>query len=96
MHLLVLTCHLLGESVAGGAYRFISDHNLLSFSVAVLTMSTMSLSPSSILEDGPLKPGIYKIQNIHNETFLDIEIRSRDVCCRPATDLEEGRGIVRR
>ncbi|KAF9649746.1 hypothetical protein BDM02DRAFT_3128113 [Thelephora ganbajun] len=48
---------------------------------------------SSILEDGRLKPGIYKIQNIRSETYLDIEVHTREVCCRPAKDLEEGRGF---
>jgi len=51
---------------------------------------------SSILQDGKLKPGIYKIQNIQSETYLDIEVPLREVCCRPAKDLGEGRGFVRR
>jgi len=50
----------------------------------------------SILKDGELKPGIYKIQNIYTETFLDIHVHSREVCCRPAKDLGEGRGLVSR
>ncbi|KAF9649756.1 hypothetical protein BDM02DRAFT_1746445 [Thelephora ganbajun] len=50
-------------------------------------------SPSSILEGGKLKPGIYKIQNIRSETFLDIEVYTREACCRPAKDLGEGRGF---
>ena len=51
---------------------------------------------SSIFEDGKLKPGIYKIQNIYSETFLDIHVHSREMCCRPAKDLGEGRGLVSR
>ena len=54
---------------------------------------TPTNDPISIFE---LKPGIYKIQNIHSETYLDIEVRSREVCCRPARDLGEGRGFVSR
>ena len=50
---------------------------------------------SSILENGKLKPGIYKIQNIQTETYLDIEVHTREVCCRPANCLGEGRGLVR-
>jgi len=50
--------------------------------------------PSSIFEEGNLKPGIYKIQNVFTETFADIEMHSRQVCCRPAKDLAEGRGLV--
>ena len=49
----------------------------------------------SIFEEGKLKPGIYKIQNIYSEAYLDIEVHSREMCCRPAKDLGEGRGLVR-
>jgi len=51
---------------------------------------------SSILENGKLKPGIYKIQNIQSRTYLDVEVHTMEVCCRPAINLEEGRGLVRR
>ena len=51
---------------------------------------------SSIFEDGKLKPGIYKIQNIETENYLDVEVHTRQVCCRPARDLGEGRGLVRK
>ena len=51
---------------------------------------------SSILKDGKLKPGIYKIQNLQSETYVDIEAHSGKVCCRPAKDLGEGRGFVSR
>lgn len=49
---------------------------------------------SSIFEDGKLKPGTYKIQNLFSETYLDIHQHSKQVCCRPAKVLEEGRGLV--
>ena len=49
---------------------------------------------SSIFENGKLKSGIYKIQNIQSETYLDIEVYKREVCCRPAQNLGEGRGFV--
>ena len=52
-------------------------------------------SPFPIFDDGKLKPGIYKIQNIETENYLDIELQTREVCCRPAVNLEEGRGLVR-
>jgi len=48
---------------------------------------------TSIFEGGKLKTGIYKIQNIESGTYLDIEVHTRDACCRPAKDLEEGRGL---
>ena len=49
----------------------------------------------SAFEGGKPKPGTYKIQNIHNDAYLDIEVRSRELCCRAAQDLGEGRGLVR-
>jgi len=57
-----------------------------------MTLNSTSDS-SSIFKDGKLKPGIYKIQNIQSETYLDIRVHSREVCCRPANDLGEGRGF---
>ena len=50
----------------------------------------------SIFEGGKPKPGIYKIQNIHNDAYLDIELGSGEARCRPGQDLGEGRGLVRR
>jgi len=50
---------------------------------------------SRIFEAGKLKPGIYKIQNLYTETYLDVLQHSKEVCCRPARDLEDGRGLVR-
>ena len=52
-------------------------------------------NPSPIFENGKLKPGIYKIQNIYAETYLDIEVHSRELRCRSANDLREGMGLVR-
>ena len=64
--------------------------------VLVLTMTLNSpTDSSSIFEDGKLKPGIYKIQNLYSRTYLDIHEHSRQMCCRPAQDLEEGNGLVR-
>ena len=59
-------------------------------------MTPESSSDSSIFEDGKLKPGIYKIQNIYSKKYLDIEVHSREVRCCYAKDLEEGEGLVRR
>ena len=86
-------------------WRLVHDHRYQTASwparvlyivvIALLTMTMNSTSgSSSIFKDGKLKPGIYKIQNILSETYLDIEVHSREVCCRPAKDLGEGRGIV--
>ena len=49
---------------------------------------------SSILENGKRKPGVYKIQNIQSRTYLDVEVHTMEVCCRPAINLEEGRRFV--
>ena len=49
---------------------------------------------SSIFKDGKLKSGVYKIQNIQTGTYVDVDIGLREVCCRPAKDLEEGRGLI--
>ena len=64
----------------------------------VLTMSSTSTSnPSSIFEDGKLKPGIYKIQNLHTDAYVDIhEHLAREMHLHPAQDLREGKGLVRR
>ena len=66
--------------------------------VASLALTTMTLiltnESSSVFQDGKLKSGIYKIWNIYTETYLDIEVHSRNVCCRPAQNLE-GNGLVR-
>jgi len=55
---------------------------------------TSTSDPSSIFNDGKLKPGIYKIQNLYFETYLDIHRHSKELCCRPVKDLEDGRGLV--
>ena len=56
----------------------------------VLTSTDDSVS---ILKDGKLKPGVYKIQNIVGQTYVDIREHSRELCGRPATVLE-GKGLV--
>ena len=50
--------------------------------------------PFNIFEDGRLRLGIYKIQNLYSRTYLDIHEHSREVCCRPAQNLEDGAGLV--
>ena len=49
----------------------------------------------SVFKDGKPKPGIYKIQNLYSQTYLDIHEHSKELCCRPAQNLEEGKGLVR-
>jgi len=56
----------------------------------------MTSDSSSIFNGGQLKPGIYKIQNIKTETYLDSEVDTKEVCCRPAKDIGEGKGLVSR
>jgi len=55
---------------------------------------TSTAASLSILEDGELKPGIYKIQNISSKTFLDYEVHTRELCCRLVNELEEDKGLV--
>ena len=54
---------------------------------------TSTNDPASIFKDGKLKPGVYKIQNIVGQTYVDIREHSRELCGRPATVLE-GKGLV--
>lgn len=56
----------------------------------------MAYTPSalSIFQDGKLKPGVYKIQNIKAKTYVDIKDHVRELYCRPSTALERGRGEV--
>jgi len=58
---------------------------------------TMALTstddPTSIFKDDKLKPGVYKIQNIVGQTYVDIREHVRELCCRPAAVLE-GNGLV--
>ena len=60
----------------------------------MMTMNSTTSDSLSIFEDGKLNPGIYKIQNLYGQTYMDIHEHSREVCCRPATVLAEGRGLV--
>jgi len=60
-----------------------------------MTLKSASDS-SSILKDGKLNPGIYKIQSINTETYVDVDVLKREVCCRSGKDLGEGRGLVSR
>ena len=48
----------------------------------------------SIFEGGKLKPGIYKIQNIVGQTYVDIREHNKELCCRPDYVLG-GKGQVR-
>ena len=88
MSLIRIPAAALGKSVASARCHL---------AVLALTMTSISTSnSSSIFQDGKLKPGIYKIQNLHNDAFLDIhEHPARELHLRPAQDLREGRGLVR-
>ena len=55
-----------------------------------LNLKTESIS---IFQDGKLKPGIYKIQNIVGQTYVDTREHTRELCGRPAAALE-GKGLV--
>ena len=92
--------HPLGESVADACRRRVYNNTATRSCPprcrACLTMSADSPNDSfSIFNNGKLKPGVYKIQNLYSQTYVDIHEHSRDLCCRPATTLGEGRGLVR-
>jgi len=61
----------------------------------VLTMTSNYTGDSHSIFKYELKPGIYKIQNLFSQTYMDIHEHTREVCCRPATALAEGNGLVR-
>lgn len=48
----------------------------------------------TIFEDGKLKPGLYKIQNLASKTYLDIHEHSMELYCRPTAALEKDDGVV--
>jgi len=50
-------------------------------------------SSTSILQDGRIKPGIYKIKNIVSQTYVDIKDHVRELCCRPTSALGDSRGL---
>jgi len=60
-----------------------------------MTLSSTTSGSLSIFKDGKLKPGIYKIQNLYAQTYMEIHEHSREACCRPVGALEEGEGLVR-
>ena len=41
----------------------------------------------SLLRDGKLKPGVYKIQNVASQNFVDVQDNQKDLCCRPINAL---------
>lgn len=49
---------------------------------------------SSILQDGRIRPGTYKIKNIVSQTYVDIKDHVREICGRPSSVLEKSRGQV--
>jgi len=66
--------------------------HVVQFALPSMTTNVTS-NYASIFQNGRLKPGIYKIQNIYTDTYLDIEVHSMTMCCHPARDLGEGRGL---
>ena len=50
--------------------------------------------PMSIFVDGKLIPGVYKIQNLYCETYLEIVEHSKELCCRPAAALSPQDALV--
>lgn len=64
------------------------------FSSCPNTMTLTSTNDSvSIFEDGKLRPGTYKVQNVCSQTYVDIREHSKELCGRPDTVLK-GKGLV--
>jgi hypothetical protein len=57
-------------------------------------MKYSSSTNRSILQDGKIRPGTYKIKNIVSQTYVDIKDHVRELCGRPASALESSRGQV--
>jgi len=51
------------------------------------------MTPTSIFQGDELNSGVYKIQNLYTENYLDLHLHSKKLCCRPAKDLEGKRGL---
>ena len=62
-------------------------------SFSSIVNSTSMNDSASIFKDGKLEPGVFKIQNIVSQTYLDVREHTRELCCRPATHLD-GKGLV--
>jgi len=56
---------------------------------------TDKMPSSSILENGKLKPGVYQIQNLAGQTYVEMQESVRQLCGRPSTALSTGDGLVR-
>jgi hypothetical protein len=67
-------------------------------STVTLVLAAMNVSPPddpmSIFVDGRLKSGVYKIQNLYHQMYLEILEHSKELCCRPATALSPQDALV--
>jgi len=69
---------------------------LLTTTIPATTMTYNSPNTGpSIFQGGKLKPGIYKIQNLASGTYVDTKDDVRELCGRPTSALENGKGQVR-
>ena len=78
--------------------KCVAEPQCLCFRAATTKADEMKYSYSSptatVLQDGKIKPGIYKIQNIVSKTYVDIKDDLRELCGRPSSALERSRGHV--
>ena len=51
--------------------------------------------PMSMFVNGKLRPGVYQVQHLVGQTFLEILQDSKEVCCRPAAILSPQDALVR-
>ena len=53
-----------------------------------------SNDPMSMFVNGKLRPGVYKVQNLTGQTYLEILEDTKEVCCRPAAVLSPQDALV--
>ena len=76
--------------------RFMMVLTIYAVSESVSTRTPLpARMSSSILTDGKLKPGIYRIQNLAGQTFVEMQEGPRQLCCRPEAVLSSRDGLVR-
>ena len=75
--------------------RFMEALTLYAVSSLVSVQTPVPARMSSILTDGKLKPGVYRIQNLAGQTFVEMQEGPRQLCCRPEAALSGRDGLVR-
>lgn len=92
----LIDCGSLGteREKCGGHWRylFFSSPRTISFPTAMHT--SPASDPMSIFVDGKLKSGVYKVQNLASQTYLEVLDHSKELCCRIAAVLTPKDALV--